>query len=95
MNGVSTAAEIACDTHIFGNDDLLEVVATDLPPVSHRLPEQLFQPFEVAFVDPARWSENMNSTEYETDWIKTCTCSEYCNYLFVQYDTYNILSSPI
>jgi hypothetical protein len=48
-----TAAEIGCFTHIFGDDDLLEVVTTDLSFVAHRLPEQLFQPFKVALVDPA------------------------------------------
>ena len=48
-----TAAEFACDTHILGDDDLLEVVTTDLSLVSHRLPEQLFQPLKVALVDPA------------------------------------------
>jgi len=42
-----------CDTHILRDDDLLEVVTTDLSLVSHRLPEQLFQPLKIALVDPA------------------------------------------
>ena len=46
-------AENAGDTHILGDDYLLEVVATDLPLVSHRLPEQLLQPLKIALVDAA------------------------------------------
>lgn len=56
-----------CDTHILGDDDLLEVVTTDLSLVSHRLPEQLFQPLKVALVDPAGRPAN------------TYTCLMYMN----------------
>jgi hypothetical protein len=42
------------NTHILGDDDLLEVVATYLSLVAHRLSEQLFQPLQIALVDPRR-----------------------------------------
>jgi hypothetical protein len=40
------------NTHILGDDDLLEVVATYLSLVAHRLSEEPLQPFQIAFVDP-------------------------------------------
>jgi hypothetical protein len=40
------------NTHILGDNDLLEVVATYLSLVAHRLSEEPLQPFQIALVDP-------------------------------------------
>ena len=87
-----TAAEFACDTHILGDDDLFEVVTTDLSLVSYRLPEQLFQPLKVALVDSAGRPANtciylmyMNIMRHRIwEWLKKNMYLFWTLYLFIR-----------